>query len=116
MMDVSDSDKLVAKMLDSYPGKKDLEESIAKTKTQTQKEKIENIEGINYNNKIIPLKTEKLKQVFKRVESQMHDISEYQSSVTYEPGTQISKKKVFINFFRELSSACQYFGRCSFGH
>lgn len=35
MMDVSDSDKLVAKMLDSYPGKKDLEESIAKTKTQT---------------------------------------------------------------------------------
>jgi len=32
------------------------------------------MEEISYNNKIIPLKTEKLKQVFKRVQSQMHEI------------------------------------------
>jgi predicted site-specific integrase-resolvase len=51
----------------SYPQKKSLEEQVARTKTQAKREQIESMEEISYNNKIIPLKTEKLKQVFKRV-------------------------------------------------
>ena len=64
-----------------------------RVKTQTKREQIENIEEINYNNKIIPLKTEKLKTVFKRVETQMQDIQEYAAATgtTFEPGHQISK-------------------------
>jgi hypothetical protein len=55
-------------------------------KSQTKREQIENIEEISYNNKIIPLKTEKLKQVFKKVESHMQDIQEYQVNSAFEPG------------------------------
>ena len=46
-------------------------------KVQTKKEQIEKIEEITYNNKTVPLKTEKLKLVFKRVETHLHDIQEY---------------------------------------
>ncbi len=55
-------------------------------KSQTKREKIENIEEISYNNKIIPLKTEKLRLVFKRVQSQMQDIQEYQLQANFEAG------------------------------
>jgi len=55
-------------------------------KIEAKKEQIENIGEINYNNKIIPLKTEKLKQVFKRVESHMHDIQEYWTNSSFESG------------------------------
>ena len=48
------------------------------------------MEEISDNNKIIPLKTEKLKQVFKRVQSQMHEITEYQAAETFDAGHQIS--------------------------
>lgn len=34
---------------------------IAKVKSETKREQIENIEEITYNNKTIPLKTDKLK-------------------------------------------------------
>ena len=54
--------------------KKELEEQIIKVKSDTRKEQIEKIDEITYNNKSVPLKTEKLKQVFKRVESHMHEI------------------------------------------
>lgn len=43
-------------------------------KSETRKEQIEKIEEITYNNKTVPLKSEKLRMVFKRVETQMHDI------------------------------------------
>ena len=49
-----------------------------RVKQQTKREQIENIEEITYNNKVIPLKTEKLRVVFKKVQSQMQDIQEYQ--------------------------------------
>jgi hypothetical protein len=56
-------------------------------KQQTKREQIENIEEITYNNKVIPLKTEKLRIVFKRVQSQMQDIQEYQQiQQGFEPG------------------------------
>lgn len=65
---------MINSMVQEYPQRKDLEEQVARTKAQTKREQIENIEEINYNNKVIPLKTEKLRQVFKRVESHMADI------------------------------------------
>ena len=61
-------------MVNSYPDKKSLEEKISKVKSETKREQIENIEEVTYNNKTVPLKTEKLKLVMKRVESHMHDI------------------------------------------
>jgi 4-alpha-glucanotransferase len=73
-------------MVKGYPAKVRLEEQVVRVKQQAQRDKIENIEEISYNNKIIPLKTEKLKQVFKRVESQMQDIQEFQASATFEAG------------------------------
>ena len=54
-------DKAMNNLLNEYPLRKDLEEHVGKTRAQTKREKIENIEEINYNNKIIPLKTDKLK-------------------------------------------------------
>ena len=59
---------------------------MVRVKSQTKREKIENIEEISYNNKIIPLKTEKLRLVFKRVQSQMQDIQEYQLQANFEAG------------------------------
>ena len=61
-------------MLNSYPDKKKLEDQISKAKSQTKKEQIEKIEEITYNKKSIPLKSDRLKQVFKKVESHLHEI------------------------------------------
>jgi hypothetical protein len=62
-----------------------------KVKSQTKREQIENIQEISYNNKIIPLKTEKIRAVFKRVETLMQDISDYNQTLaeTFEAGHQI---------------------------
>ena len=75
-------DKVIGGMVQSYPRKKELEEQVVKVKSQTKREQIENIQEINYNNKIIPLKTEKLRSVFKRVETLMQDISDYNQTPT----------------------------------
>lgn len=77
IMSTDDEDKMLKKMVDSYPEKKNIEEKISKVKSETKREQIENIDEITYNNKSVPLKTEKLRMVFKRVESHMHDIQEY---------------------------------------
>lgn len=63
-----------------------MEESISKVKSETRREQIEKIDEITYNNKSVPLKTEKLKQVFKRVESHMHDIHEFQENPNFDAG------------------------------
>lgn len=84
-MSTDDEDKLLTKMVDSYPDKKQLEDKISKVKSETKREQIENIEEVTYNNKTVPLKTEKLKQVMKRVESHMHDIEEYKTNANFEP-------------------------------
>ena len=86
----TDGDKVINNLVSSYPQKKSLEEQVARTKTQAKREQIESMEEISYNNKIIPLKTEKLKQVFKRVQSQMHEITEYQAAEIFDAGHQIS--------------------------
>jgi chorismate mutase len=54
-----------------------LEDQIAKAKSESKKDQIEKIEEITYNNKTVPLKSERLKQVFKKVESHNHEIQEY---------------------------------------
>jgi signal recognition particle subunit SRP68 len=65
----TEGDKVIAGMVQAYPQRQSLEEQVAKTKSQAKRDMIESMEEIAYNNKIIPLKTEKLKQVFKRVQS-----------------------------------------------
>lgn len=60
-------------------------------KSETRREQIEKIDEITYNNKSVPLKTDKLRQVFKRVETHMHEIQEYWEDPNFEPGQQISK-------------------------
>ena len=73
-MSGDDEEKALRKLVDNYPDKRNLEDKISKVKSETKREQIENIEEVTYNNKTVPLKTEKLKTVFKRVESHMHDI------------------------------------------
>ena len=93
-------------MVTGYPAKGELEEQVVRVKSQTKREQIENIEEINYNNKIIPLKTEKLKQVFKRVESQMQDIQEYSagnSTTQFESGHQIKNYLQLVNILEDAS-------------
>lgn len=60
-------------------------------KKESRREQIEKIDEITYNGKTVPLKTDKLKQVFKRVESHMHDIQELAESTSFDSGAQISK-------------------------
>ena len=69
MASAAEEDKMLSKMLSEYPEKKSLEDQISKVKSDTKKEQIEKIEEITYNNKTVPLKTEKLKMAFKRVET-----------------------------------------------
>jgi len=90
-MSSAEEEKVVQGMLEKFSQKKELEERVAKVKSDTRKEKIEKIEEINYNNKTVPLKTEKLKQVFKRVETDLHEIEEYAERADFDPQTQISK-------------------------
>lgn len=73
-------------MIQEYPKKKTIEEQISKVKSETRREQIEKIDEITYNNKTVPLKTDKLKQVFKRVETHMHDIQEYWNDPKFETG------------------------------
>ena len=61
-------------MVKKYPLKQEIEDQVSKVKFETKKDQIDKIEEITYGNKTVPLKTEKLKLVFKRVESHMHDI------------------------------------------
>lgn len=72
-------------MIDGHPEKKLIEEKIMKTKTAAAMEKIEKIEEISYNKKSIPLKSDRLKQVFKKVESHLHSIQEYSESQSFDP-------------------------------
>jgi hypothetical protein len=69
MMSAGDEDKAINNLIQNYPEKKGIEEQISKVKSETKREQIEKIDEITYNNKSVPLKTEKLKTIFRRVES-----------------------------------------------
>lgn len=83
-MSAQEQDKNIDSMVQAYPKKKDIEEQVTRVKSETKKEQIENIEEISFNNKIIPLKTDKLKQVFKRVEGEQHAIQEFWTSSSFD--------------------------------
>ena len=108
MMSKEEEEKHLNSLINNYPQKKDLEQEISKVKSETRREQIEKIDEITYNNKSVPLKTDKLKQVFKRVESHMHDIQEFWDNASFEAGTQISKHKVLLihEYYRKLPTAC----------
>ncbi len=88
-----------------------MEEQIAKAKSESKKEQIEKIEEITYNNKTVPLKSERLKQVFKKVESHMHDIQEYwdkanmdqakDSKKAFDPTVQIRNYLLLVNILED---------------
>lgn len=91
-------------MVEKFPKKADLENQVVRVKQQTKREQIENIEEITYNNKVIPLKTEKLRIVFKRVQSQMQDIQEYQQiQQGFEPGHLIKSYLQLVNVLEDAS-------------
>lgn len=100
----TDGDKVIAQMVEKFPKKADLENQVVRVKQQTKREQIENIEEITYNNKVIPLKTEKLRIVFKRVQSQMQDIQEYQQiQQGFEPGHLIKSYLQLVNVLEDAS-------------
>jgi hypothetical protein len=74
MLSASDEEKLLASLINGFSQKTEIEEKISKVKSEARKEQIEKIDEITYNGKTVPLKTDKLKQVFKRVEGTMHHI------------------------------------------
>jgi len=102
-MGAADGDKVISQMVDKFPKKADLEDQVARVKSQTKREQIENIEEINYNNKIIPLKTEKLRTVFKRVQLQMQDIQDYQGAAGFEAGQQIKSYLQLVNILEDAA-------------
>ena len=57
----------VEKIVEDYPSRTQLEERVMEALEHTKREKIENITSITFNNKTIPLKTDKLKAAFKAV-------------------------------------------------
>jgi hypothetical protein len=101
MMSSENEEKLIAEMVKDYPLKKEIEDKITKVKQETKKEQIEKIEEITYGNKTVPLKTEKLKAVFKRVETHMLDIQAFWEGHTQEASTQISNLSYVYIYFIE---------------
>ncbi len=65
------SEAELAALVDKYPEKATLVAHIEQVKSSTRREKIEQLEEITINNKTVPLKTEKLKQIIKKVESHL---------------------------------------------
>ena len=72
-----DENKLIDSLVKEFPEKEKLEEMIGKAKSESKREQIEKIEEISYNNKTVPLKSDRLKQVFKKVEGHLHEIEQY---------------------------------------
>lgn len=85
-MNKEDEQKYLDSLISNYPNKKEMEEQITKVKSATRREQIEKIDEITYNNKTVPLKTDRLKEVFKKVESHMHDIQEYYENPQFDAG------------------------------
>ena len=65
-------------------GQEALEQSIGKAKQQVQMDKIEKIQEITFNGKSVPLKTEKIRAVFKKIEESMHALNNSDSQMATE--------------------------------
>jgi hypothetical protein len=64
--------------------------------SETKQEQIENIQEISYNGKSIPLKSERLRLVFKKVENQLAEL--------YDPANQSDNKKTINNFLKFVNT------------
>ena len=58
---------------------KQTQKNIQEARVSTKKEQIENIQEIKFNGKSIPLKSERLRLVFKRVENEAAEIEQISS-------------------------------------
>jgi hypothetical protein len=117
MLSAADEEKLITGLINGYAQKSEIEAKITKVKSEARREQIEKIDEITYNNKTVPLKTDKLKQVFKRVEGTMHEIQEYwDKQEGFEAGQQISKLFYSFTCYRELSLGSKHTRRRSVGY
>ena len=73
--------------------KKTIQEQVASAYSETKQEKIENIEQISVGNKNIPLKSERLKQTFKKIEthSSLLDDLEKSSDISNQSAEKIGE-------------------------
>ena len=69
-MNLKGSNDLEAKV------EKQTQKNIQEARVSTKKEQIENIQEIKFNGKSIPLKSERLRLVFKRVENEAAEIEQ----------------------------------------
>jgi hypothetical protein len=58
-----------------------LEDKIRLAKSSTEKDMIENIEEISYNNKTVPLKTEKMRLAFKEIKTIQSKINQVEDGL-----------------------------------
>ena len=72
-MNLKGSNDLEAKV------EKQTQKNIQEARVSTKKEQIENIQEIKFNGKSIPLKSERLRLVFKRVENEAAEIEQISS-------------------------------------
>jgi hypothetical protein len=84
---------------------KEYVDSIVQVKRETKKEEIEKIEQINYNGKSIPLKTEKLKMIFKKVQNHLQDLEEFKLEASTEQSAVAQQVKAYLDFINILEDA-----------
>mmetsp|Transcript_33738 Transcript_33738/g.24770 ORF Transcript_33738/g.24770 Transcript_33738/m.24770 type:complete len:129 (-) Transcript_33738:984-1370(-) len=95
-------------LVQQFPEKGAIEEQITKAKTESKKEKIEKIEEITFNNKTIPLKSERLKQVFKKIETCLHEIEMYWLKDTLEGSSEFDasvQNKNYLSLMNALEES-----------
>lgn len=61
--------------------KKDLQNKVSQAYQEMKQEKISNIEHIAVGSKRIPLKSERMKQAFKKIESQTNDLEQLEKKL-----------------------------------
>mmetsp|Transcript_35574 Transcript_35574/g.54369 ORF Transcript_35574/g.54369 Transcript_35574/m.54369 type:complete len:211 (-) Transcript_35574:749-1381(-) len=74
---------------------------VSKAHKETEHEKISNIEEVSYNGKKIPLKTERLKVIFKKVENFQADINSLKMELTGDKGSLVKKYLDFVNVLED---------------
>jgi hypothetical protein len=77
-----------------------LDPTIIKAHSETKQDQIENIQEITFNGKNIPLKSERLRLVFKRVEIQLSELN----NPTKQNNDQISNYLNFVNILDDAQS------------
>ena len=81
MLDKKKEDEFIQKKMEGNQFKQTLENKIKQAKANTDQEMIENIEEISYNNKTVPLKTEKMKSAFKELKTIQSKISQVEDGM-----------------------------------